>query len=360
MTARTLQTTDGNHDHATGVDGGDAPPSSPSSRDSSVDAVASHSRTVCSTCIVTFNSRATIGRLLQSVAEAGIATRVRILDNASTDDTVQVILAESAQLGLELTLQVSHVNVGFPRACNELLRLSCEPVIAVINPDVELTPGVLEHLAGVAHDDSSIGIVTCRLMTRSGRAQTAPARSRPRLRHLVVRDLPRRVGDVMRGGRPNPLSVDRDVECMSGALMVFRRDLLSAVGYLDDSVFMFLEDIDFAARVRRAGYRIRYVGTRWAWHDCGASSERHEARLYALLPRVWITYLSRYGSLFERALVRPFIFVLAAGTGIKRVLARESASGQLAAMLGALTYRAATPRAAESGPASPARHEQAW
>ena len=142
--------------------------------------------------------------------------------------------------------------------------------------------------------------------------------------------------------------------------MVFRRDLLSAVGYLDDSVFMFLEDIDFAARVRRAGYRIRYVGTRWAWHDCGASSERHEARLYALLPRVWITYLSRYGSLFERALVRPFIFVLAAGTGIKRVLARESASGQLAAMLGALTYRAATPRAAESGPASPARHEQAW
>ena len=174
MTARTLQTTDGNHDHATGVDGGDAPPSSPSSRDSSVDAVASHSRTVCSTCIVTFNSRATIGRLLQSVAEAGIATRVRILDNASTDDTVQVILAESAQLGLELTLQVSHVNVGFPRACNELLRLSCEPVIAVINPDVELTPGVLEHLAGVAHDDSSIGIVTCRLMTRSGRARPHP------------------------------------------------------------------------------------------------------------------------------------------------------------------------------------------
>ena len=211
VTARTLQTTDGKHDHATGVYSGDAPPASPSGRASSVDTVASHPRTVCSTCIVTFNSRATIGRLLKSVAEAGIATGYGF-DNTSTDDTVQVILAESARLGLELTLQVSQVNMGFPRICNELLGLSCEPVIAVINPDVELTPGVLEHLAGVAHSDGSIGIVTCRLMTRSGRAQTAPARSRPRLRHLVVRDLPRRVGDVMRVGRPDPLSVDRDVE----------------------------------------------------------------------------------------------------------------------------------------------------
>ena len=84
--------------------------------------------------------------------------------------------------------------------------------------------------------------------------------------------------------------------------------------------------------MRRAGYRIRYVGTRWAWHDCGASSEQHEARLYALLPQVWITYVDRYGSRFERTVVRAFIFALAAGTGIKRVLARESPAGQLAAM----------------------------
>lgn len=360
MTARTLQTTDGKQDHRAGVDRGNARPASLSGRDSSVNTCASQSRSVCSTCIVTFNSRATIGRLLRSVAGASITAHVRILDNASTDDTVQLILAENAQLGLELTLQVSDVNLGFPRACNELLRASCEPVIAVVNPDVELTPGVLEHLAGVAYEDDSIGIVTCRLMARTGQAQTAPARPRPRLRHLVVRDLPRRIADAVLVGRADPLSVDRDVECMSGALMVFRRDLLAAVGYLDDSVFMFLEDIDFAARVRRAGYRIRYVGTRWAWHDCGASSERHEARLYALLPRVWITYLNRYGSPFERAVVRPFIFVLAAGTGVKRVLARESPSGQLAAMLGALTYRAATPQGAGSGAPPSGRREQPW
>ena len=78
---------------------------------------------------------------------------------------------------------------------------------------------------------------------------------------------------------------------------------------------MFLEDIDFAARVRRAGYRIRYVGTRWAWHDCGADSERHEARLYALLPHVWITYLNRYGSRFERAVRRGIDFRSGGGNG---------------------------------------------
>jgi hypothetical protein len=136
------------------------------------------------------------------------------------------------------------------------------------------------------------------------------------------------------------LRIDRDVECMSGALMVFRRDVLKQIGYLDESVFMFLEDIDFAARVRRAGYRIRYFGTVWAWHDCQGSTRRHDGRLEALAPRVWINYLYRYGSPLERTIVRPYMFMLAGGKALLRLLAGESPVGQLSAMWGAVTYRA--------------------
>ena len=297
-------------------------------------------RPVCAACVVTFNSEATIGKLLRSIAAERIPVHVRVLDNASSDQTVSVIEELIRELGLDVTVDVSAANLGFPIACNQLMRECTEPTIAVINPDVELTPGALERLVAVASHEKSVGIVTCRLMTRQGRSQTAPARTRPRLRHLVTRDTARRLARLTGVRRVDPLLKDRDVECMTGALMVFRRQLTADVGYLDESIFMYLEDIDFAARVRRAGYRIRYIGTTWAWHDCGGSTPTHDPRTYALLPRVWITYIGRYGSPFERIIVRPFIFCLAAGTALKRISARESPAGQVAAMWGAVTYRA--------------------
>lgn len=294
---------------------------------------------LCVVCVVTFNSQDSIGGLLRSIAAESIPVRVRILDNASSDRTVGIVDQLSRELGMDVSVEVSTANVGFPIACNRLLVQCVEPTVAVINPDVELTPGALERLVAVAIHEKSAGIVTCRLMTRQGRSQTGPARTRPRLRQLVIRDTTRRLAELTRVRRVDPLLIDRDVECMSGALMVFRHQLIVDVGYLDESVFMYLEDIDFAARVRRFGYRIRYIGTTWAWHDCGGSTPRHASRIYALLPRVWITYIGRYGSPFERIIVRPFIFLLAASVAIKRISARESPAGQIAAMWGAVTYR---------------------
>lgn len=296
-------------------------------------------KAVCAVCIVTYNSQDAVGLLLTSLASGAVPIAIRVIDNASSDHTVEVICRLRDDLGLDLSLEASPVNGGFPVACNRLLRQCREPVIAVVNPDVELTNGALERLIGAVTADMAVGIATCRLMTREGRAQTAPARPRPRLRHLVLRDTSRRLAEFAHVRKQDPLFSDRDVECMSGAFMVFRRSLLDEIGYLDQSVFMFLEDIDFAARVRRACYQIRYFGTSWAWHDCGGSTSRHDARLEALAPRVWINYLSRYGSRFERWVVRPFMFSLATAKAIRRLAAAESPAGQLEAMWGALVYR---------------------
>ena len=123
--------------------------------------------------------------------------------------------------------------------------------------------------------------------------------------------------------------------------MVFRRDLLDDIGYLDESVFMYLEDIDFFARVSLAGYRIRYLGTTWVWHDSGVSARPHEATLYPLTPKVWITYLTRYGRRYERLIMRPVLFVVCTIQGLKRLRWGQFPRGELSAINHVLNYRPA-------------------
>lgn len=294
----------------------------------------------CAVCVVTYNSAETIGGLLRSVAAERMPLRVRIHDNDSSDDTVGIIHALRDELGIDIDLHASDINVGFPIACNALMSTGGEATVAIINPDVELTRGTLQRLAAVVAADDSVGIATCRLVTRQGDPQTGAARRRPRLNHLVTNRVARRMDELTRFGRVDPLLVDRDVECTAGALMVCRRGVLDEVGYLDESVFMYLEDVDFAARIRHAGYRIRYLGTSWVWHDGGASTPTpHEVRIYQLLPRVWITYMTRYGSRYERVAARPFLFAVAAGHALLRASRGRSSAGQRAAMREALTYR---------------------
>jgi N-acetylglucosaminyl-diphospho-decaprenol L-rhamnosyltransferase len=296
---------------------------------------------VCAACVVTFNSAETIGDLLRSLAAERIPIRVQIFDNASSDDTVSVVRDVCGGLDLDVKLHESDVNHGFPAACNELLSESREPAIAVVNPDVELTRGTLERLVALVGQDPSIGIATCRLVGREGSPQGGGARPRPRLRELITHRVRRGLGGLTRTqARDELLVVDRDVECTAGALMVFRRELIADIGYLDESVFMYLEDVDFAARVRAADLRIHYAGTLWVWHVGGGSTPRpHEPRIYKLFPQVWITYMCRYGSPAERFAVRPFVFGIAGGSAIARLLVGKSPAGQVAAMWEALTYR---------------------
>lgn len=294
----------------------------------------------CDACIVTYNSAETIGRLLRSLDEEPSVARVRILDNASKDQTIATVRVASENLKVPVSAEWSRCNLGFPAAVNRLFKNSTSDVVAIVNPDIELAAGALSTLVETVLGDTSIGLASCRLMTRDGRAQSEPARSRPRLSRLLAGHVPRGLGSRLAPHRRDAsyLFTDRDVECTSGALMVLRRELLDEIGYLDESVFMYLEDIDFSARVRRAGYRIRYIGTAWSWHDSGVSA-RNEPWLYSLLPKVWLTYLRRYGYRHERLAARPVLFLVCAIDALLRLGHGQLPRDEFLAMWHVVSFR---------------------
>jgi N-acetylglucosaminyl-diphospho-decaprenol L-rhamnosyltransferase len=297
----------------------------------------------CDICVVTFNSEESVGRLLESIEQEKTVTSIRLLDNASQDQTVEAIRSVAARTVTLMDLYPSQSNIGFPAACNILLKECTADIVALVNPDIEFTPGALARLVRIVANDRSIGVATCRLMTRNEQPQSEAARSRPSLRRLLAGQVPRWISIAVRTHRErngdSSLLLDRDVECLSGALMVFRCELLKDLGYLDESVFMYLEDIDFAARVRRAGYRIRYIGTTWVWHDSGISSRGNESKLYALLPKVWLTYMRRYGRVSERLAVRPILLIVCIIAAVNRLGHAKVPHGELLALWRVVSFR---------------------
>ena len=103
---------------------------------------------------------------------------------------------------------------------------------------------------------------------------------------------------------------DRDVDAVQGAFMLARTDLLRRLGGLDESVFMYLEDIDLCRRVRDAGYRVHFVAGAEAVHAGGKSTDRADdrarARAYQHRVDADLEFLRRYRSSRARQVALAF------------------------------------------------------
>jgi GT2 family glycosyltransferase len=178
--------------------------------------------------------------------------------------------------------------VGFPRANNQALaRAQCRYVL-YLNPDTEVGKGTLAACVRALESDPGVGVVGCRLVYPDGETQLECARHRYLLRDLLSEALWLHMFFPRSGVFNHHLMADwdhrgeRDVDAISGAFMMARREVAEAVGGLPEDVFMYHEDLSFCLRVQGAGWRIRYLGDVTTVHYSGRSATRSPARLFLL------------------------------------------------------------------------------
>lgn len=239
-----------------------------------------------SVIVVTWNVRdmvrACLDRLYQELA--GLDAEVIVVDNASGDGTAAMIRRDFPWV----RLCVNRANVGFPLANNQALAVARGEHVLFLNPDTEPGPGAIRGCLAALDADASIGVTGCRLVLEDGSTQLECARRPYLLRHLAMEVLylhmlfprSRVFGDHLLGHWDH--LGERDVEAISGAFMLARRNVVDQVGGLPATVFMYHEDLGFCLRVQRAGWRIRYLGQYTTVHRWRGSSSRSTAALALL------------------------------------------------------------------------------
>lgn len=230
-----------------------------------------------SVIVVTWNSEAFIGDCLASLdaARKGIACEVSVVDNASTERTREVI----ATLFPWVRLIENEENVGFARANNLALRRASGTYCLLLNPDTVLTnPDVLQAWVGYMDSHPDVGASGVRLVCPEGHHQVGDAGFRPSLRtaanhFLLLSQLTRgRLRGLFVTGPPT--RAPREVDWVSGAALLVRRDVIGTVGPLDETIFLYAEDVEWGCRMRDHGVRIHYLPDLEILHLQGASAKQ--------------------------------------------------------------------------------------
>lgn len=223
--------------------------------------------------ILNWNTRDLLRRCLQTVlASDGIAGfRIVVVDNASTDGSADMLRREFPQV----ELIANPVNSGYPAGNNLGLRaLGFESAGAVqrdaprhamlLNPDTEVPSDALTRLVAYMDARPEIGIAGPRLILPDGSLDLACRRSFPSPQVSLYRftGLSRLFPRHRQFGRYNMTFADPgqelEVDAVVGACMIVRREAIARVGLLDEDFFMYGEDLDWAWRIKHAGWKVYY------------------------------------------------------------------------------------------------------
>lgn len=248
--------------------------------------------------VVSWNSEP---HLRASLSRLPTWVRPIIVDNASSDGSVDV----ARSLGAVVVEQGE--NAGFPAAVNRALVEVEAPYVLLMNPDLVIAEDALIRCLDELEADPTIGVVGPATTHPNGRPEPAAARRDRTAAHVFVESLglvhlSRRFDRQMVHDRRKTM----DVDAVNGACMLLRTDLLRSLDGLDESVFMYLEDVDLCRRVRDAGYRVRFVADAPAQHQASSSTARgstaEQARAYLHRIDAEVEFLRRYGRRGEAGL----------------------------------------------------------
>jgi GT2 family glycosyltransferase len=263
-------------------------------------------RVDCAIVIVTYNSARHIVGLLESLpaAAAGLTVRALVVDNGSTDTTVDLVTGYAGVSCVE-----TGANLGYAGGINVGRRHAGDySALLVLNPDVVPEPGSLREMFA-ALGDPAIGIVAPMLLDGAGRPY-------PSLRRFP--SLSRAIGDGMFGSkirrRPGWLSESvwdeasygrrQPGDWATGAALLVSAACDRAVGCWDERYFMYSEETDYAIRARAAGFRLEYVPAARVFHSGGGSGTSDA--LVALHAINRLRYVEKHGgwpSLYRLVLV---------------------------------------------------------
>jgi GT2 family glycosyltransferase len=243
---------------------------------------------VVDVAIVTWNTRETTLKAIESLlAAAPAGMRVLIRDNASSDGTAEAISAAYPQVELD----AGDRNLGFAGGVNTILRRSTAPWVLLLNPDAWPDAGAIERLLDCAGRHPRAAAVAPKLLRPDDRLEPS-AWPFPSL-GVTLASAVRRDRNIW------PHDAERRVDWAVGAAWLIRREALVAIGLLDESLFMYAEDLEWCWRARDTGWEIWFTPDAVVRHIGNVSGAQ---RFGERQPAAWIAnsvlvYRRRHGRL---------------------------------------------------------------
>ena len=260
--------------------------------------------------IVNYNTSALLRDCLRSVyaSKGDFSMRVCVVDNASNDDSVAMVKREFPNVDLI----ASNINAGYPAGNNLGLRhvgfgnasapTDTPRYALLLNPDTVLPPTALNDMLIFMDKHANCGVAGPKLVRQDGSLDLACRRSfpTPEVSFYRMVGLSKLFPKSRRFGQYNLTylspDVETEVDSVVGAFMLVRGEAIQQVGLLDETFFMYGEDLDWAFRIKQAGWHVRYNPAVTVLHYKEASSKHNDKARDEFYRAMAIFYRKHYAA----------------------------------------------------------------
>lgn len=230
-----------------------------------------------SVIVVNYNA----GDLLAACAASVLphVHEIVVVDNGSRDHSL-ALLEQLPDEHARLKVIRTGRNLGFAAACNIGMAATDGDCLLFLNPDCRLEADAISAMLAALDSNDNCGMVGALLLNDDGSEQRGCRRNLPTLHSAflrlfglgaLTRRWPRHFPPVDLVGQPLP-TTPQEVEAISGACMLVRRDAASQVGGWDEGYFLHCEDLDWCMRFRQHGWQVLFAPQARGTHLQGSCS----------------------------------------------------------------------------------------
>ncbi|MGE3316319.1 MAG: glycosyltransferase family 2 protein [Planctomycetaceae bacterium] len=233
-----------------------------------------------------------------------------VVDNASGDGSAERLEAQinSRGLGDLFTFLSAPANGGFSAGNNLAIRAALSgnsagrggnffDALLLLNSDTIVHPGAIDEMANRLQSETRIGVVGPRLEWSDGQQQASCFRYISPMSEMISAA---KTGPITRAFRASDVLLEnvteeKNIEWISFACVLVRREVFESIGLLDEGYFMYFEDVDFCRRARNDGWKIAFEPAARVVHlRGGASPEDFDERERRRRPQFYYAARSRY------------------------------------------------------------------
>lgn len=216
-----------------------------------------------------------------------------VVDNASSDDSLARLQNYFSD---KVKFIASAENNGFAAGNNQALRQANGKYQLLLNSDTIVWENTLENIYNYMEKHTDVGACGCRVLLENGDLDLACKRSFPNVKNSFFRlfHIPTKTSGDDYNLTNLPDDGVYEIDCLTGAFMFMRKSALDEAGLLDETFFMYGEDIDLCYRIKQAGWKIIYHGQSRITHLKGASSKKQKSKLIYEFYRAMYIYYKKH------------------------------------------------------------------
>lgn len=270
--------------------------------------------------IVSFNTKKLTVSCVRSVITytKGVTYEIIVVDNNSTDGSVEAL----SKLKSKTKIIKNKENKGFGSANNEGIKKAKGRYILLLNSDTHVSSNVVGEMVRWMDGKEEIGVSSCKLLNKDGSIQGTGGYFPTLIRvfsWMTIQDIPfvdrfidpfHPMKEKSRQKANHFYDVPQELDWITGAFMLVRKDVFDEVGLFDEDYFMYTEEVDLCYRIKKNGWKV-YYDPQWSIVHWGGASSTSEFAVLHEYEGIKLFYKKHYAS-WKYPILRLFLKIGAA------------------------------------------------